>query len=164
MRFFRFTAIFLVLASPLGSLQPAAAVDLTDFTPFAANVACKHDFQNSLATTCSGSAALPNRQIVLEYISFSCFGIPQNGRLVQADVNTRVGGLESFANLHLPVAASLGQAGNGETAGGQVVRVYADPNSTIGVFASIAGSSPDFTCTFHLYGEQSPEDRAHRGE
>jgi hypothetical protein len=91
---------------------------------------------------------------VLEYISFSCFSIPPGGRLFGADLETLVGGVPSAADLALPVAASLGLT-NGETSGGQVVRIYADPNSSITITADIAGSSPSFGCTFHLSGEQS---------
>src|SRR5258707_12291750 len=107
MRFFRSAAIPLALASLLGSLRPAAAVDLTNYTPFVANITCPVVFQNGAATTCQGAVNLPtNREIVLEYISFSCTGIPPAiGRLFAANVETQVGGVTNVQFLDLPVAS-----------------------------------------------------------
>jgi hypothetical protein len=65
---------------------------------------------------------------------------------------TTVSGPETFHFFELPVVATLGDAPNGFAAGGQVVRIYADPNSKINVEAFVTGSAPAFSCGFTFSG------------
>jgi len=150
MNYFRVASIALGLTSFLGWVPPAAAIDLTSYVPFQAVVTCAG------APNCANSLSLPDKITVLEYISFECVGIPLGGKLDAVQVQTTVNGTQIFHFLDLPVAATLGDAPHGFASGGQVVRIYADPNSPINVEAFVAGAAPGFSCGFSFSGEQSP--------
>ena len=144
---FRFASIALGLAPFLGWVPPAAAIDLTQYAPFQAVVTCNG------APNCATTLLLTNEITVLEYISFECVGIPFGGKLTAVQVQTAVNGAQVFHFLELPVAATLGDSPNGFAAGGQVVRIYADPNSKINVEAFVTGIAPAFSCGFTFSGE-----------
>jgi hypothetical protein len=147
---FRLLSIVLALASFLAWALPAAAINLDTFTPFQAVVTCNG------APNCSTSLPLPDKITVLEYISFGCVNIPFGQKLETVQVETTINGVQAFHFLELPVAATLGDPAHGNAAGGQVVRIYAGPNSTINVEAFVTGSAPAFGCGFTFSGEQSP--------
>jgi len=147
---YRIASIALGLAPFLGWVPPAAAIDLTSYVPFQAVVTC------SGAPNCATSLSLPvNKITVLEYISFECVGIPFGGKLTAVQLQTTVSGTQVFHFVELPVAGTVGDAPNGFAANGQVVRIYADPNSKINVEAFINASSLAFSCGFTFSGEQS---------
>ena len=143
-------SIVLALASFFGSAMPAAAIDLTSYVPFQAVVTCNG------APNCATSLSLPvNRITVLEYVSYECVGIGFGGKITAVQLATTVEGTQTFHFLDIPVAATLGDAPNGFASAGQVVRIYADPNSKINVEAFVTGSAPAFSCGFTFSGEQS---------
>jgi hypothetical protein len=149
---FPLASIALALASSLSWVPPAAAIDLTNYVPFQAEVTCSGNL-------CKNSLSLPvNRTTVLEYISFECSNIPFGGKLAFVQVGTTINGTVAFHNLEIPVTASLGDAPNGVAASGQVVRIYAEPGSKIDVEAAIAnaGGFIPLLCTIAFSGEQSP--------
>jgi hypothetical protein len=147
MQSFRFAPIPLSLASFLGWAQPASAIDLTGYLPFQAQVTCSPD-----GYSCNGSLALPSgRETVLEYVSVSCNTLPDP---VELTLTTTVGGQSIAHYVNIPAAAKNG--GFRWRAGGQVVRIYADPGSTIAVGAGFPQNQPTNKCVFELSGEQSP--------
>jgi len=146
---FRLASSALALASCFAWVPPAAAINLDNYVPFQAAVTCNG------APGCFTSLSLPvNKTTVLEYISFGCVGMPFGGKLETVQVETTVSGVQFFHFLELPVAATLGDAPNGNAAGGQVVRIYADPNTKISVEAFVTGNAPAFGCGFTFSGEQ----------
>ena len=150
MRLFRSLALPLALASLLSLPPPAAAVDTTNYVPFAAGVICK----NVSNFACGGSLALPNnRATVLEYVSVTCTNLTPGARLYSLSFGVTTGGVTTAHFVELPIAASVGLA-PGSTVAGQVVRLYADPGSQITVSADVL-SSP-ISCTWFFSGQQSP--------
>ena len=150
MHWFRFAPIPLALASFLACAPPAAAIDTTDYVPFAAEVICK----NVSNFACGGSLVLAaNRKTVLEYVSVTCTNITPGARLYSLSFGVTTNGLQAAHFVQLPVAASIGVAA-GSTVTGQVVRLYPDPNSQITVSADVLASP--VSCTFFFSGQQSP--------
>jgi hypothetical protein len=148
---FRFAsiAIALALATSFGWVAPAAAIDLTAYSPFQAGVHCT-------GSPCQTTYHTPiNKITVLEFVSFECPDMPFGSRLFLVFVNTTINGVGGLHNLEIPVAATLGVAPNGTAQNGQVVRLYADPNSDIKVFAEVTPSA-SINCAFGFSGEQSP--------
>jgi len=147
---FRLASSASAFAAFIGWVSPAAAIDLTSYIPFQAELTCT-------GTPCENILSLPvNRQTVLEYVSFGCNNIALGAKVSSVFVTTTVNGVQVQHNLELPVAASLGDAPSGVAAAGQVVRIYADPNSKISVEAYVAGASSALGCGFGFSGEQSP--------
>lgn len=150
MHWFRFAPISLALASFLAGAPPAAALDTTDYVPFAAGVICK----NVSNFACGGSLVLPNnRETVLEYVSVTCTNLNPGARLYSLSLGVTTNGVTTAHFVELPLAASIGHAA-GSTVAGQVVRLYADAGSQITVSADVL-SSP-ISCTFYVSGQQSP--------
>ena len=77
-------------------------------------------------------------------------------KLAAVLVGTNINGKLVLHDLALPAAATLGDAPNGEAFSGQVVRIYADPNTVVNVEAAITGAGPATGCGFSFSGEQSP--------
>ena len=147
---FRFAPIPLGLASFLAWAPPAAAIDTTNYVPFAAEVICK----NVSNFACGGFLALPNnRETVLEYVSVTCTNFTPGARLYSLAIGVTTNGVQTAHFIELPLAASIGFAA-GSTVGGQVVRLYPDPGSEVSVSADVLASP--VSCTFFLSGQQSP--------
>jgi len=150
MRWFRLAPIPLAFASFLAWAPPAAAVDTTTYVPFAAGIVCK----NVSNFACGGSLLLPaNRRTVLEYLSVTCTNLTTGARLYSLSIGVTTNGVTTAHFIELPLAASIGLAA-GSTVAGQVVRLYADPNSQITVSADVLASP--VSCTFFVSGQQSP--------
>jgi len=150
MHWFRFAPVPLALASFLACAPPAAALDTTNYVPFAAEIICK----NVSSFACTGSLALPgNRETVLEYVSVTCTNLTLGARLFSLAIGVVTGGVQTAHFVQLPVAASIGAA-PASTVTGQVVRLYADPGSVITVSADVLASA--VSCTFFVSGQQSP--------
>jgi len=148
---FGFASIALALATSFGWVAPATAIDLTTYSPFQAGVICS-------GNPCKNSYHTPmNKITVLEFVSFECNNIPFGSKLFLLFVDTTFSGVGGLHNLEIPVAATLGDTPNaphGTAQSGQLVRLYADPNSDIDVFAEVTGSA-SLSCAFGFSGEQS---------
>ena len=144
---FRIASMALALGS-LGWVAPAAAIDLTNYRPFQTSVNCS-------GFPCQNTYHTPDKITVLEFVSYECPDMPFGSKLSVVFVTTTFDGVGSIHNLEIPVAATLGVAPNGTANTGQVVRLYADPNSDIKVFAAATGSA-HINCDFGFSGEQSP--------
>jgi len=147
-------AVALPLASFLAWAPPAAAIDTTSYVPFAAKAICT----NVPGSSCAGSLALPtDRQTVLEYVSVSCNNLGLGARLFSLAFGVTSEGVQTVHYVQLPVAASIGAAPPPGAVTGQVVRLYADPNSEITVTANaFAAPASPISCTFFFSGQQSP--------
>jgi hypothetical protein len=145
-------AVALALASFLAWAPPAAAIDTTSYVPFAAKAVCA----NVPGSSCAGSLALPDRQTVLEYVSVGCSNLGLGARLFSLAFGVTTEGVQTVHYIQLPVAASIGAAPSVGTVTGQVVRLYADPNSEITVTANaFAAPASPISCTFFFSGQQS---------
>ena len=147
-------AVALALASFLAWAPPAAAIDTTSYVPFAAKAICT----NVPGSSCAGSLALPtDRQTVLEYVSVTCNNLGLGARLFSLAFGVTTEGVQTVHYVQLPVAASIGAAPPPGAVTGQVVRLYADPNSEITVTANaFAAPASPISCTFFFSGQQSP--------
>lgn len=156
LRSFRFALIPLALASSLAWAPPAAAIDTTSYVPFAAMTFCTNE-PNSV---CAGTLALPaNRVTVLEYVSVTCDKLGTGSRLSGLSFGLITEGVQTYHYLQLPVAASIGDAPVEGAGTGQVVRLYADPNTNITVWGAAypgVGTASLIRCTFSFSGQQSP--------
>ena len=153
---FRFALIPLALASFLAWVTPAAAIDTTNYVPFASMTFCT----NLPGSVCAGTLALPaNRVTVLEYVSVTCDRLGTGSRLSGLSFGLITEGVQAYHFLQLPVAASIGDAPVGGAVTGQVVRLYADPNTNITVWGGAypgEGTQSLIRCTFSFSGQQSP--------
>lgn len=153
---FRFALIPLALASFLAWAPPAAAIDTTNYVPFAAMTFCT----NVPGSSCAGTLALPaNRVTVLEYVSVICDKLGTGSRLAGLSFGLITEGVQTYHYLQLPVAASIGDAPVEGAGTGQVVRLYADPNTNITVSGAAypgEGTASLIRCTFSFSGQQSP--------
>jgi hypothetical protein len=136
----------LALVASLAWVAPAAAVDLTTYVPFQRELNCTGP------GVCDASLILPaNRSVVLEYVSVICTAQP-GGSLESWSVTTiaDLGPVTHY--LDLPFAASFNVP---VVAGGQVVRLYANPGTEIFVQA-VPLHGQVRSCQFNLSGEQTP--------
>jgi len=149
-------AFALALASFLAWAPPAAAIDTTDYVPFVARAFCT----NTPGSSCAGTLTLPtNKVTVLEYVSVACDKLAPGDRLAGLSFGLTTQGLQGYHFLQLPVAASIGDAPVQGAGTGQVVRLYADPNTQITVSAAAypgQGTASLVRCTFSFSGQQSP--------
>ena len=105
MHWFRFAPIPLAAASFLAWAPPAAAIDTTNYEPFATEVICK----NVSNFACGGSLALPNnRHTVLEYVSVTCTNLTPGARLYSLAIGVTTNGVSTAHFIELPLAASIG--------------------------------------------------------
>jgi hypothetical protein len=130
-------------------------VDRSTATPFNATVSCP----NKNASACSGSYNVPaNQRLTIEYASAECF-FGADTTLWRAEIETKVNSMvaDYALNLHDHIGTWMGDVENSiRTQGvgiGQVVRIYADPGTTILVFGQAQPSDGQpVECNFTLSG------------
>jgi hypothetical protein len=134
-----------------GWVGPAAAVDLTGYSPFQAQPSC-----NSRGTIiCTSNIHLhTNKHTVLEFVSFFC-ELPTGDNINTLVITTEVNGVTANHWL-VPELSQTAPDGEDRVSGGQAVRIYADPGTTLSFYVRInqTNNSLDWQCVADLSGEQ----------
>ena len=112
---------------------------------------------NVLSNSCPASFNTPsNQRLIFEYASGGC-AFPSGGKLTQVVITTQAGGVGVSHRLgitdHTGVADITG--GAIEVPFGQVVRIYADPNTAVGIsaFGPTGSNNDSHACVFIVSGQ-----------
>jgi hypothetical protein len=147
MQFSRLASMPIALAGLLGWITPAAAVDLTTYVPYQAELVCQPSGNNSCGNV---ETLTTSKATVLEYVSVRCAQLPNKVAVTSLGVSTTSGGVAGGGYLEVDP--------NGQVSFGQAVRIYADANTAINVFGFFSGNVPagNAVCDFRFVGEQAP--------
>src|SRR5215470_11729522 len=138
-------------------VNPSNAPTATDIAkamgiqhPYQTSVICKWNGGNGC--TVDTIKAPANQRIVIEYVSGLC-GINLGQQVSDVNLLTIAGGVIAVHDLTVVNPAGVVRGGEQEIAFGQMVRVYADQNTTIGLEVTSTNVSSSASCVLALSGQ-----------